>query len=641
MKARFSLIFLLLVFYSGFGKPSTDLLQYLSSTTLKNSLRNLNHSPMSRTNLPTSNLNNDLIIGATDPDEKVTITGDYFLQGNITIVNRGILNIENADFKFDGDIFIMGQGQMNVSHSKFTVIQEYIYEHEAVVVQSGKLYFSDVQFQSSGQSWGNAFADSAEYILENCEISDGFITTGFLGKATGSISNTQMPGEFLCFGQNDLEIKNSDLLLMWLVLLDSSIVESSLPGDSLVINWNFSSTDPKIENIPYSLKIDSCTNVLWGIISFSGSEAIFRDSEFRTIGLMFQNSDSTYVSNITNESSHSDEMISLSDRTLRLVNSQVHTWSFYPSGGSKLTVENCVFGELLAQDSSEVNIMNSVCDGSGGYLGAMNNSFLFVWGSLIKSQVISRQYSVLVGGESSFWGTRITADESAVMLLANTARMVEPSALHSAIIFEAQCPPVEGMVNDAVPIFGTARLIKGAESLIDFLGYEVYYSENDEQNNWIRINEFYPYAVMNDTLALWNTHGLSMGNYGIKLSLFHSFGEPISIPSWARLDETTLVESTVHTMANEFSLSQNYPNPFNPVTEIHYQLPQACYVTLKVYDIMGRKIHTLMEELLPAGSHSVQWNGKDDAGKSVTSGVYLYRIEAGSFRDSKKMILMR
>ena len=455
------LIFFLLPLYfstSLFGQSKNDFKLNISAQTFGQITQKLTAKSTNRIAKALVS-DNDLIIGYPDPNEVVTITGDYYLDGNLTIVNNGVLNIDSADFKIDGDIVIMNKGQMNVNGGNFTVIQEFIYEHDAVVIQSGKMQFLGVQFKSSGQSWSNAFTNSASYVLKNSEISDGFITTAFLGQSNGIIDNTQMPGEFLCFGPNNLEITNSDLLLMWLVLPDSSVVESSLPRDPVVTEWNFSSAESNVVNIPYSLKIDSCTNVMWGLISISGSEALFTDTEFRTIGLMFQKPDSIVVSNITNESNHSDEIINVPDRTLQLINSEVQTWSFYASSNSNITVENCVFGELLAQDSSKVLINNSVCDGTGGYIAAFHQSFLLITGSLIRSQVISRQNGILVGVESAFWGREIDADESSVMFIANTATSVEPEAHQSAVIFEAQCPHVEGLMDDLVPILGTARII--------------------------------------------------------------------------------------------------------------------------------------------------------------------------------------
>jgi len=86
----------------------------------------------------------------------------------------------------------------------------------------------------------------------------------------------------------------------------------------------------------------------------------------------------------------------------------------------------------------------------------------------------------------------------------------------------------------------------------------------------------------------------------------------------------------------EYSLSQNYPNPFNPVTKIEYALPKNGLVTIKVYDILSREISTLVSEVKPAGYYSVDF----DASK-LTSGVYFYKLESGSFSNIKRMILIK
>jgi hypothetical protein len=90
-----------------------------------------------------------------------------------------------------------------------------------------------------------------------------------------------------------------------------------------------------------------------------------------------------------------------------------------------------------------------------------------------------------------------------------------------------------------------------------------------------------------------------------------------------------------------FELGQNYPNPFNGYTLIEFQLPGPANVELSVYDITGRKVAELAGEVLGAGRHSVSWNGTDQAGRKVSSGVYFYRIEAGAYSLTNKMILLQ
>ena len=91
-----------------------------------------------------------------------------------------------------------------------------------------------------------------------------------------------------------------------------------------------------------------------------------------------------------------------------------------------------------------------------------------------------------------------------------------------------------------------------------------------------------------------------------------------------------------------FGLSQNYPNPFNPETVIEYQLPQASHVSLKIYDLMGREVRTLVNEEMPAGYHRAQWDGRDDNAQKLNSGVYLYRIQvAGSSAGLRRALSSR
>jgi hypothetical protein len=88
-------------------------------------------------------------------------------------------------------------------------------------------------------------------------------------------------------------------------------------------------------------------------------------------------------------------------------------------------------------------------------------------------------------------------------------------------------------------------------------------------------------------------------------------------------------------------LYQNHPNPFNPVTEIRYFIPEGCHVELEVFDILGRRIAKLLAETQDAGEKTVLWNGKDQRGKRVVSGIYFYRLRAGTFTETRKMILLR
>ncbi len=107
----------------------------------------------------------------------------------------------------------------------------------------------------------------------------------------------------------------------------------------------------------------------------------------------------------------------------------------------------------------------------------------------------------------------------------------------------------------------------------------------------------------------------------------------------AKLNSDEIPESQAG--PEQFTLVQNYPNPFNPETEIRFRLPEASPVVVKIYNLFGQEIRTLVDKTYPAGNHSMRWDGKDNLGKAVSSGVYFYRLQAGSFMQVKKMNLLR
>ncbi len=120
-------------------------------------------------------------------------------------------------------------------------------------------------------------------------------------------------------------------------------------------------------------------------------------------------------------------------------------------------------------------------------------------------------------------------------------------------------------------------------------------------------------------------------------------GSPDNLMGWGIINAVAAINylSAVGTGTDpqtptHFRLEQNYPNPFNPTTSIRYQLATSGHVTLKVFDVLGKEIATIVNEAKPAGSYEITWNASN-----VASGVYIYRLEAGSFFDAKKLLLVK
>jgi hypothetical protein len=107
------------------------------------------------------------------------------------------------------------------------------------------------------------------------------------------------------------------------------------------------------------------------------------------------------------------------------------------------------------------------------------------------------------------------------------------------------------------------------------------------------------------------------------------------------LDKETPLAVRAQELPRDFSILGNYPNPFNPSTTIEYALPETGKASLVIYNISGQKVRELVSGILPAGKHSVAWDGRDQTGKAVSGGVYLARIQCGSQVKTGKMLLLK
>ncbi|BDQ02963.1 T9SS type A sorting domain-containing protein [Ignavibacterium sp.] len=123
------------------------------------------------------------------------------------------------------------------------------------------------------------------------------------------------------------------------------------------------------------------------------------------------------------------------------------------------------------------------------------------------------------------------------------------------------------------------------------------------------------------------------GMVQLQAGTFRNPDQRITVELQASTFDPTSVEDEVNSITN-FNLEQNYPNPFNPATKIRWQSPISGWQTLKVYDLLGNEISTLVNEEKPAGNHELIFNASD-----LPSGIYFYRLTVGAFSQSKAMIL--
>ncbi len=147
------------------------------------------------------------------------------------------------------------------------------------------------------------------------------------------------------------------------------------------------------------------------------------------------------------------------------------------------------------------------------------------------------------------------------------------------------------------------------------------YQSNDKGVNW---------EAINDGNKIHDVKTIFVDNF----NLYASAGGKI----WQKplTELLTSADGTNRELNHKFVIHQNYPNPFNPITNIDYSIPYNCFVTIKIYDLLGREMTTLVNELKTSGYHKLEFDGRN-----LTSGIYFYRINAGNFLDIKKFILLK
>ncbi|HIA23485.1 MAG TPA: T9SS type A sorting domain-containing protein [Candidatus Marinimicrobia bacterium] len=144
---------------------------------------------------------------------------------------------------------------------------------------------------------------------------------------------------------------------------------------------------------------------------------------------------------------------------------------------------------------------------------------------------------------------------------------------------------------------------------------------------------FWPFDEGNGQIVFDHSN---LGNHGF---LGEVSNEDSADPLWTYTQLSN--EDEILPVFENVVLHPNFPNPFNPVTTLRYDLPEDSQVSIMIYDIMGRKVKTLVNKSQNAGFKATIWDATNDLGQPVSAGIYLYTIQAGDFRQTRKMVLLK
>jgi hypothetical protein len=207
---------------------------------------------------------------------------------------------------------------------------------------------------------------------------------------------------------------------------------------------------------------------------------------------------------------------------------------------------------------------------------------------------------------------------------------------------------MEDNIDDLIA-WGIATAPAGNDDLLPKFRHPNNMAVTGEPDNFLRFDwPLYPNLVYtNDAYLTAGLGGYPLGDlnwFPEQKAAWEAEKDDLYAELQAALDEgrpTTSVREIGGTIPSSIHLAQNYPNPFNPTTEIQFSLPNQVNVTLEVYDITGRLVTTLINENMSTGNYSVTWDATNRFGQTVSSGVYLYRLQAGDIVETKRMTFIK
>lgn len=399
-----------------------------------------------------------------------------------------------------------------------------------------------------------------------------------------NINGTNQAGEYIMTQESQCHFRNANTILLWHHFAEGASVNHSFPEGDTVNHYDFSSATLGVSGVNFLVEVDSCTEVMWGMMPEPLTNISISNSEIRAIGLWFNGDDTLDVNGLVNQTQYVGQTMNIPDRNLQLTNTSVRTWSIYSFDASHLNITGSIVGEIGCFGRSNVINSGILVDGSGGYLFASDTSLCIASSISSTTSVRSERNGMMIFGYSTINMGSVEALGNSILLVAQTPMLQDPIYRDMAVVWYGTIEGPNSVIKgDSIAINGSAWIDKDPMSPhMDFAWKQMFYKSNTE-TNWTAMGPRTYNESRHDTLCVWNTSTLTNeGMYEIKLVICDN-----------SLDSNKLEAMFgINVLPEYMGIEENdnnivvYPNP--ATDQITIESPKAGVI--QIYNTSGQKV---------------------------------------------------
>jgi len=587
--------------------------------------------------------------------DTVVITSDTTVEATIYVIGDGVLIVDGAMLTLRGSIGISDNGMVTLRDGAHLHFDQFFVGQYYVYMLGGRFEAYDATIDANGVMHFAELHNNSVYIAERCYFPD-WTFRRIYDNSVMMLEDVHHVGDFLMNDSVYVSFLRCDTLMPWFYTPPGSHIDIEFPPIDFVEHFEMSEGTPGVDGIGYTFVADSCRQCWWSLENFPGCTVVVRNSDFYGTAIRMTGADTFSVSGIENSHYYADLVVPLPDRHLEFINTTTYWWNWYPMERMVFFIDSCWFGEMIGKDSSNTFAMNCLHDGWTIVLSTIDDAFMSFDAGSSEAYITTFQRSTMFISNSHVVPLRpyqkvsIAHDHSNILCV-NCEFDTLPFAMDTAMVMFAAIDSLTSAdVGDTIPITGSAWLDTGPFNTATFERYRVYWAPADT-SCWTLIIESLS-DVFYDTLAIWDTEGMAVGEYALRLTIWDSDDDSLTAMRNISLNSMGVPEEKPLTPNNFIEV---LPNPFNSSCRITVEqtflsvhngqtgmsdLP----ATVEIFDVNGRNIANLpvganLVFTQPQGDRPYEYVWRPD--DNITSGVYLVRATVGDKSVTKRIVYLK